>query len=62
LGTFLVDPAGRNVLKDPKITRAMIIPQRDIELIRIVVGQLKRPLSCSFSGDAFAQELMPFFQ
>jgi hypothetical protein len=62
LGTFLVDPAGRDVLKDPKMARAAIQMPRDVESIRIV-GELKRPLSSIFSNDAFAHgELMRFFQ
>ena len=62
LGTFLVDPAGRDVLKDPKMAKAAIVMPRDVESIRIV-GELKRPLSAIFSNDTFAHgELMRFFQ
>ena len=61
LGTYLVDPIGRNALLDPKMARAAIRPQRDIEQIRLV-GELRRPLSTVFAGDAFAHgELLRFF-
>jgi hypothetical protein len=62
LGTFLVDPAGRDVLKDPKMAGAQIrgLP-RAVEEIKII-GELKRPLSAIFRGDVFAHgELMRFF-
>lgn len=62
LGTYLVDPNGRNVLRDPKMERAAIRVARDIEQIRLV-GELRRPLSAVFAGDTFAHgELMRFFQ
>lgn len=62
LGTYLVDPRGRDVLSDPKMARAVIKPKRDIEDIKLV-GELRRPLSTVFAGDAFARgELMRFFQ
>lgn len=61
LGTFLVDPCGRDVLKDPKMANAMIKQKRDIEDIKIV-GELKRSLSAIFNRDTFAHgELMRFF-
>jgi SIR2-like domain len=61
LGTYLVDPRGRNVLLDPKMARAAIRPKRDIEDIKLV-GELRRPLAAVFRGDAFAHgELMRFF-
>jgi hypothetical protein len=62
LGTYLVDPRGRDVLIDPKMARAAIRPQRDIENIKLI-GELRRPLSTVFGSDAFAHgELMSFFQ
>jgi len=61
LGTFLVDPNGRDALKDPKMADAMIKPKRDVEDIKII-GELKRPLSAIFHHDVFAHgELMRFF-
>jgi hypothetical protein len=61
LGTFLVDPLGRDVLKDPKMVDAMIKPKRDVEDIKII-GELKRSLSEIFRPEAFAHgELMRFF-
>jgi len=61
LGTYLVDPRGREVLIDPKMVRAAIRPERDIEKIRLI-GELRRPLSTVFGGDLFAHgELMRFF-
>lgn len=61
LGAYLVDPRGRDVLIDPKMTRAAIRPRRDIEDIKLI-GELRRPLSEVFAGDAFAYgELMRFF-
>jgi SIR2-like protein len=62
LGTYLIDPSGRNVLRDPKMERAAIRVPRDIEQIKLV-GELRRPLSAVFAGDTFAHgELMRFFQ
>lgn len=61
LATYLVDPNGRQVLIDPRMARAAIRPQRDIELIKLI-GELRRPLSTVFSGDTFTHgELMRFF-
>lgn len=62
LGTFLVDPAGREILKDPKMAGAQIPgPPRDVEEIKII-GELKRPLSAVFRRDVFAHgEMMRFF-
>jgi hypothetical protein len=61
LGTFLVDPNGRDALKDPKMADAMIKPKRDVEDVKII-GELKRPLSAIFHRDVFAHgELMRFF-
>jgi hypothetical protein len=61
LGTFLVDPAGRDVLKDPKMANAMIKAPRDVEDIRLI-GELKRSLASIFGNDAFARgEIMRFF-
>jgi hypothetical protein len=54
IGIFLVDPFGRDVLKDPKMANAMIKPKRDIEDIRII-GELKRSLSTIFNRDVFAE-------
>jgi SIR2-like domain len=62
LGTYLVDPRGRDVLRDPKMREAMIKMHREIEHIRLI-GELRRPLSSVFGGDVFAYgELMRFFQ
>jgi hypothetical protein len=61
LGTYLVDPRGREVLFDPKMARAAIRSKRDIEDIKLI-GELRRPLAAVFAGDAFAHgELMRFF-
>jgi hypothetical protein len=61
LGTFLVDPNGRDVLKDPKMAGAPIKTKRDVEDINII-GELKRPLGSIFRRDVFAiGELMRFF-
>ena len=62
LGTFVVDPNGRDVLKDPKMAGAQIPgPPRAVEEIKII-GELKRPLSAIFRRDVFAHgELMRFF-
>ena len=61
LGTYLVDPRGRDVLRDPKMERAIIRPKRDIEDIKLI-GELRRPLSTVFGGNSFAHgELMRFF-
>jgi hypothetical protein len=61
LGTYLVDPQGRQVLIDPRMARAAIRPPRDIERIRLI-GELRSPLSTVFAGDTFAHgELMRFF-
>jgi hypothetical protein len=62
LGTYLLDPRGRDVLRDPKMERAAIRVKRDIEDIKLI-GELRRPLSVIFGGDTFAHgELMRFFQ
>jgi hypothetical protein len=62
LGTYLVDPNGLSALRDPKMDRAAIRVSRDIENIKLV-GELRRPLSGVFGGDAFAHgELMRFFR
>ena len=62
LGTYIVDPSGRGVLQDPRMARATIKVPRDIEQIRLI-GELRRPLSAVFGGDAFAHgELMRFFR
>ena len=63
LGTYIVDPNGRKVLKDPKMARAQIAgPPRPIEGIKLI-GELRRPLSAVFSTDRFAhEELMRFFR
>jgi hypothetical protein len=61
LGTYLVDLRGREVLLDPKMARAAIVPKRDIEDIKLI-GELRRPLTAVFGGDTFAHgELMRFF-
>jgi hypothetical protein len=61
LGTYLVDPRGREVLIDPKMERAVIRPKRDIEDIKLI-GELRRPLSAVFGDDIYAHgELMRFF-
>jgi hypothetical protein len=63
LGTYLVDPHGRNVLADHRTAGALIEgPKREIESIKLI-GELRRPLSVVFSGDRFAhEELMRFFR
>ena len=62
LGTYLMDPLGRDVLIDPKMMRASVRPKRDIEDIKLI-GELRRPLSTVFADDPFAHgELMRFFQ
>jgi hypothetical protein len=62
LGVYVFDPRGRDVLRDPKMERAAIKVKRDIEDIKLV-GELRRPLSGVFGGDAFAHgELMRFFR
>jgi hypothetical protein len=62
LGTYLVDPRGRDVLPDPKMARASIRTKRDIEDIKLI-GESHRSLSTIFGNDAFAHgELMRFFQ
>jgi hypothetical protein len=62
LGTYLVAINGRTVLIDSKMARVPIRPKRDIEDIKLI-GELRRPLSTVFAGDAFAHgELMRFFQ
>jgi SIR2-like domain len=62
LGTYLMDPLGRDVLIDPKMVRASVRPKRDIEDIKLI-GELRRPLSAVFADDPFAHgELMRFFQ
>lgn len=55
LGTFLVDPRGRDALLDPRMALADIKPKREIEGIKLI-GELRRPLSAVFSGDRFAHE------
>jgi len=61
LGTYLVNPSGRAVLRDPKLARASIYVPRSIEDINLI-GELRRPLSAVFGGDSFAHgELMRFF-
>lgn len=62
LGTYLMDPLGRDVLIDPKMVRGAVRPKRDIEDIKLI-GELRRPLSTVFADDPFAHgELMRFFQ
>ena len=62
LGTYLVDPRGRDVLRDPKMAQAAIRVKRDIEDMTLI-GELRRPLSAVFGGDIFAHgELMRFFR
>jgi hypothetical protein len=53
LGTFIIDPRGSGVLRDPKMANAAIPPSRDIEEIRII-GELRRTLREIFGGDTFA--------
>jgi hypothetical protein len=62
LGTYLVDPSGRAVLRDPKLAGASIYVPRGIEDIKLI-GEMRRPLSTVFGGgDLFAHgELMRFF-
>jgi hypothetical protein len=62
LGIYLVDPRGRDVLRDPTMERAAIRVKRDLEDIRLI-GELRRPLARVFDGDRFAHgELLRFFQ
>jgi hypothetical protein len=63
LGTYIVDPSGWDVLRDPRMREAQIKVRRPIEDIKLV-GELRRPMSAIFSGnDAFARvELMRFFR
>jgi len=62
LGTSLVNPSGRAVLRDPKLERASIYVPRGIEEIKLI-GEMRRPLSVVFGGgDSFAHgEMMRFF-
>jgi hypothetical protein len=61
LGTYLVNPSGRAVLRDPKLAGASIYVPRPVEDIKLI-GEQRRPLSTVFAGDAFAHgELMHFF-
>ena len=62
LGTYLVNPTGRAVLRDPKLERASIYVPRSVEDINLI-GEMRRPLSTIFGGrDSFAHgELMRFF-
>ena len=53
-GTFIIDPNGTTVLRDPRMRGAQISGQpREVEEIRIV-GELRRTLKEIFSGDRFA--------
>jgi hypothetical protein len=62
LGTYLVDLRGRKVLNDPKMESAAMRPPRDIESISLI-GEMRRPLSAVFAGDAFSHgELLRFFR
>ncbi len=61
LGTYLVNPSGRAVLRDPKLAGATIYVPRSIEDIKLI-GEMRRPLSAVFANDSFAHgELMRFF-
>jgi hypothetical protein len=61
LGTYLVNPSGRAVLRDPKLAGATIYVPRGVEDIGLI-GELRRPLSAVFGGDSFAHgELVRFF-
>jgi hypothetical protein len=61
LGTYLVNPSGRAVLRDPKLAGAAIYVPRGVEDIKLI-GEMRRPLSVVFGGDSFAHgELMRFF-
>lgn len=63
LGTYIMDPSGLQVLKDPKMAGAQIPGHpRPIEEIKLI-GVTSRPLSAVFSGkDHFAfKELNRFF-
>ena len=62
LGTYLVNPSGRGVLRDPRLADAAIYVPRSIEEIKLI-GEMRRPLSTIFGGsDSFAHgELMRFF-
>src|SRR5258708_35741072 len=62
LGTSLVNPSGRAVLRDPKLERASIYVPRGIEEIKLI-GEMRRPLSVVFGGgESFAHgEMSRFF-
>jgi hypothetical protein len=61
LGTYLVGPSGRTVLRDRKLEKAPIYVPRGVENIKLI-GEMRRPLSAVFGGDSFAHgELMRFF-
>jgi carbamoylphosphate synthase large subunit len=62
LGTYLVNPSGRAVLRDPKLAGAAIYVPRGVEDIRLI-GEMRRPLSAVFDDrDSFGHgELMRFF-
>jgi hypothetical protein len=49
LRTYLVDPRGRDVLRDPKMERAAIRVKRDIEGIKLI-GESRRPLPRCLPG------------
>ena len=51
LTTFLVDPAGRDALRDKRLTGAVIRPWREIEHIKLL-GISTRGLSSTFGNDA----------
>ncbi len=49
LRTYLVNPSGRAVLRDPKLAGASIYVPRGIEDIKLI-GEMRRPLSAVFGG------------
>lgn len=62
LKTFIIDPLGRAVLRDPKMRNASVRAPRDIEDITII-GELRRTLKEIFGGDRFAVgEIARFFE
>ncbi|MDP1591680.1 MAG: SIR2 family protein, partial [Prosthecobacter sp.] len=61
LQTYIFDPQGKELLKDPKARNAAIKWRRDIEDIKLIGESLETPRSI-FGGDTFALgELTRFF-
>lgn len=61
LQTYIVDPQGKDLLKEPKARDAMIKWRRDLEDIKLI-GECLTPPRSLFGGDSFALgELLRFF-